>query len=157
MTSSSFPRSRWLGIEAIRKSLPVLIRLRVFDSRVPDCPELLVVKWAYPLDSASQLPSADFYSRLERFENEAIETAETRELGVLAAVETGLGATSQFFYAKSADLLAQYLDAALQPNEDAEFSSDKDSEWREHQRFLLMAGSGHSLGRANSPGVGPNP
>jgi hypothetical protein len=136
MNTSIIPKSRWLGIEAKRKGVPVLIRLRLFDSPVTEYPELLVVAWKYPLDTTSQLPTPDFYNKLDQFERQVAETAEQRQLGLLVVVETGQGVARQFYYAKSADQLAKEFDAAIPSDEEVEFSSARDPKWEEYDRFV---------------------
>jgi hypothetical protein len=142
MSASQIPESRWLGIEAKRNTFPVLIRLRVFHSPVSEYPELLVLTWKYSADEASQLPPPAFYAKLEQFERGAVDEAEKRQLGLLVAVESGLGISRQFYYTKNAHALAMDLDLLIPSSEDVEFSSDLDPEWKEHHRFVQMATSG---------------
>jgi hypothetical protein len=137
---STFPiqESRWLGIEAKRENLPVLIRLRMFDSPVTHHPELFVITWRYSSDSRTQLPPLAFYNELENFERVTVDAAERRQLGLLVAVETGLGVMRQFYYSKNAEELAVELDAGLPPDVGIEFWSDRDPEWREYHRLVNM-------------------
>jgi hypothetical protein len=94
---TTVPKSSWVGIEAVRRGLPILIRLRVFDTIVRGYTHLLVVEWPYSIDSTTQLPPPEFYSRMDEFERNAVDTAERTNNGLLVAVETGLGVCRLFF------------------------------------------------------------
>jgi hypothetical protein len=144
MNNFQIPKSRWLGIEAARDAHPVLIRLRVFEKEIPEFPELFVVGWKYIVDEQSQMPSAAFYEKVDRFEREVVDAAERNELGLLVAVETGLGISRHFFYTPSAERLATELDAAIPPDDDVEFATDLDPNWTVHRRFLTMVSQSQS-------------
>jgi hypothetical protein len=133
------PDSRWLDLEATWNGLPSLLRVRVFASPVTELSELLIITWRYPADTPTELPSPAFYRKVKPFESEAVATAEVGHLGVLVAVETGLGATRYFFYARSAVALANHFDFAILAEDDVEFSSDLDPEWNVYERFHRIA------------------
>jgi hypothetical protein len=112
---------------------------RSLDSPLTHWSELLVITWQYLPDTPTEVPSPAFCRRLEPFEREAVVTAEEGHLGVLVAVEAGLGATRYYLYASSAVALANHFDFAIPAENDVEFSSHLDPEWRVYERFHRIA------------------
>ena len=100
--------------------------------------KLFVVSWCYAEDHPNRLPSPRFYSKLERFEQDAIEEIEREGLGVFVASETGLGKTKFYLYTGSTESLAAFLEKRIPPNETVEFASDNDEDWREYDKLSQL-------------------
>ena len=132
-------RDAWFGIEGRRGRLPVLSRVRQLTPSAAERkkhPHLFVLTWLYEPEDRSQLPSAKFYARLEQFEKDAVSKAEKRLGALFVGTETGSGESHYFFYVESVPEFAGFLDSCLGADEQVEFSSTDDPDWKEYGRLF---------------------
>jgi hypothetical protein len=127
----------WVGVEAMRLGFPVLMRFRRIAPQ-PGFGKLFVITWSYSEDNPKRLPPPEFYSKLERFEQVAIEEIERDGLGIFVASETGLGKTRYYFYTRSTEPLAAALDKWIAASESVEFASDDDEEWDQYSKWKQL-------------------
>src|ERR1044072_4075918 len=132
-------KNDWFGLEGYRDGLPILWRVRRLDQNTIKSeakPQLFVLTWMYDSDDRSLLPSDSYYARLKRFEDEAIEEAESDQGALFVGTETGRGKSHYFFYVKSVQGFASFLESHIAADERIEFSSKADPNWEEYQRLV---------------------
>ena len=130
-------KTTWVGVEAKKEGFPLLMRIRRLTPQ-QSFGTLFVVTWSYTEDHPNRLPSLEFYSKLEQFEQTAIEEMERERLGLFVASATGLGKTRYYLYICSTESLAALLDKWISVNESIEYASDDDQEWREYTELSRL-------------------
>lgn len=134
------PPSNWIGIEAKKGGMPLLMRLRRFDVRPTEYLELFVVTWHYDGDPVAQMPDKAFYTRVEHFESSCIDRLEHENFALLVGTETGSGSIRFYFYTRNSSQLAPAIDSAFSPEDKVEFASDADADWSEYERLAKIGG-----------------
>ena len=136
MSSHKERSAGWIGVEAYREGLPVLLRLRLLSPPIYSFQQLLVIDWNYTSDSTTQLPGTDFYTIIDDFENNGIGPLEAEGRCILVCAETGLGICRHYIYCQDSQAIGEALDESIEENRSVELSAADDPLWTAYKRLL---------------------